>query len=212
MSLIQDALKRQAEENAGSRLPGQPVQPIQPPEPPPPQQQRKPPEEKKNKAFPLVPFILFLTVLLAALLGLSIYLIKPKLKTIPKVTHKSVPVEPVAPALSVVKPVIPEPAKALETPPSTPLIETAIVEPVIEPPAAEEPVVTAEPVLKIKKSWPELKLTGIAQGGDRQRVALLNGKMLSAGRRLGEVAIIQVKDNSVLVEYRGERRTLYIGE
>jgi hypothetical protein len=36
--------------------------------------------------------------------------------------------------------------------------------------------------------------------------------MLSAGRRLGEVAIIQVRDSTVIVEYRGERRTLYIGE
>lgn len=202
MSLIQDALKRQAEETL--RLPGQPVQPIQqiqPPEPPPPPQQqqqpRKPPENKKTKAFPIVPLIVFLMVFLVALLGLSLYLIKPKLKTVPKVTQESTPAEPVE------VPATPEPVKVKP-------IE-AIIEPIIALPVAEEEVV-AEPVPKIKKTWPELKLTGIAQGGDRQRVAILNGKTLSAGRRLGEVAIIQVRDTTVVVEYRGERRTLYIGE
>ena len=197
MSLIQDALKRQAEETAGARLPGQPIQPI---EPPPPQQQ-KPPEKKKTKAFPIVPFILFLMVFLLALLGLGFYLIKPNLKTVPKVTHKSVPAEPVA------LPAATEPVKVLAAPVQA--IE-AIVEPVA--PLVTEQEVAAEPAPIIKKTWPELKLTGIAQGGDRQRVAILNGKMLSAGRRLGEVAVIQVRDSNVIVEYRGERRTLYIGE
>ena len=209
MSLIQDALKRQAEENAGTRLPGQPIGPLDPPpqQQQQQQQQKPPPEEKKNKTFPVVPFILFLTVFLAALLGLSIYLIKPKPKTVPKVTQKSVPVESVAPVTPSARPVISEPVKVLAAPVQA--IE-AIVEPVALPVAEEE--VVAEPVLKIKKSWPELKLTGIAQGGDRQRFAILNGKMLSAGRRLGEVAVIQVRDSNVIVEYRGERRTLYIGE
>ena len=202
MSLIQDALKRQAEETAGMRLPGQPIQPIQPIEPPPPQQQQqKPPEKKKNKAFPIVPFILFLVVFLLILLGLGFYLIKPNPKTVSKVTQKSVPAEPVA------LPAAPEPVKVLAAPVQA--IE-AIVEPVS--PLVTEQEVAAEPMPKIKKIWPELKLTGIAQGGDRQRVAILNGKMLSAGRRLGEVAVIQVRDSNIIVEYRGERRTLYIGE
>lgn len=197
MSLIQDALKRQAEETAGMRLPGQPVQPFEPPP-----QQKPPPEIKKPKAFPVVPFILSLVLLLAVLLGLSLYLIKPKLQAVPKGTQKSIPGE--SAAISVA----PEPVKVPEEPAK--MIE-AIVEPVAQP-VTEEPAVVTESMLKIKKAWPELTLTGIAQGGDRQRVAILNGKMLSAGRRLGDVVIIQVKDNSVIVEYRGERRTLYIGE
>jgi hypothetical protein len=198
MSLIQDALRRQAEETAGARLPGQPIE--QPPAPPPPPEKEKPkalsPQEKKKpKAFPIVPLILFLVVFLAALLGLSLYLLKPNLKTVPKVTQESVPVEPVA------LPAVPEPAKVLTV--------ESIVESVAPPLVTEQ---EADPVQKIKKTWPELKLTGIAQGGDRQRLAILNGKMLSAGRRLGEVAVIQVRDSTVIVEYRGERRTLYIGE
>jgi len=196
MSLIQDALKRQAEETAGARLPGQPIE--QPPAPLPAPEREKPKtlplkEKKKNKPFPIVPLILFLVVFLVAMLGLSIYLLKPK--TVPKVTQKSVPIEPVAP------PATPEPAKVLT-------VESIIA-------SAAPPLVTeqeADPIQKISKSWPELKLTGIAQGGDRQRFAILNGKMLSVGRRLGEVAIIQVRDSTVIVEYRGERRTLYIGE
>jgi hypothetical protein len=198
MSLIQDALRRQAEETAGARLPGQPIE--QPPAPQPAPEKEKPKalpsqEKKKPKAFPIVPLILFLVVFLAALLGLSLYLLKPNLKTVPKVTQESVPVEPVA------LPAVPEPAKVLTV--------ESIVESVAPPLVTEQ---EADPVQKIKKTWPELKLTGIAQGGDRQRLAILNGKMLSAGRRLGEVAVIQVRDSTVIVEYRGERRTLYIGE
>ncbi|MEI8206771.1 MAG: hypothetical protein WCG03_07830 [Kiritimatiellales bacterium] len=195
MSLIQDALKRQAEENAGTHLPEQPIGPLD-----------QPPEKKKNKALPIVPLILFLVVFLVALLGLSLYLIRPKLKTVPKVTRTSVPVETVA------LPAAPEPAKVLNTP--VPLIETKNVELAVEPvtrAVAKEQDVIAEPMLKIKRPWPELKLTGIAQG-DRQSLAILNGKMLSAGRKLGEVTIIEVRDGSILVEYKGERRTLYIGE
>jgi hypothetical protein len=139
-------------------------------------------------------------VFLVAMLGLSIYLIKPKQKPDSKVPQESVPAERGA------LPAAPEPVKV-------PVAPVLTVESIVE--SAAPPLVTeqeADPVQKIKKTWPELKLTGIAQGGDRQRVAILNGKMLSAGRRLGEVAIIQVRDSTVIVEYRGERRTLYIGE
>jgi hypothetical protein len=159
-----------------------------------------PQEKKKTKPFPIVPLILFLMVFLVAMLGLSIYLIKPKQKPDSKVPQESVPAERGA------LPAAPEPVKV-------PVAPVLTVESIVE--SAAPPLVTeqeADPVQKIKKTWPELKLTGIAQGGDRQRVAILNGKMLSAGRRLGEVAIIQVRDSTVIVEYRGERRTLYIGE
>ncbi|MFA7257507.1 MAG: hypothetical protein WC047_08045, partial [Kiritimatiellales bacterium] len=71
-----------------------------------------------------------------------------------------------------------------------------------------EPVVTEQPV---QKPWPELTLTGIAQG-DNQSLAIINGKMISAGRKLGEVTIVEVHDRSVIVEYGGECRVLYIGE
>jgi hypothetical protein len=203
MSLIQDALKRLAEETAGARLPGQPIEQPAPPVPPPEREKPKalpPQEKKKTKPFPIVPLILFLMVFLVAMLGLSLYLIKPKLKPDSKVPQESVPAERDALLAT------PEPVKA-------PVVPVLTVESIVE--SAAPPLVTeqeADPVQKIKKTWPELKLTGIAQGGDRQRVAILNGKMLSAGRRLGEVAIIQVRDSTVIVEYRGERRTLYIGE
>jgi hypothetical protein len=36
--------------------------------------------------------------------------------------------------------------------------------------------------------------------------------MLSAGRKIGEVAVIEVSESQVVVEYRGERRVMYIGE
>ena len=183
-------------ESPSQQPPSQQPPSQQPPSQQPPSQQKKSPTETKNKALPIVPFILFLVLFLAALLGLSLYLIKPKLKA----SHKTVPAELVVP------PVTSEPVKVLETPVQA--IET-LIEPV-EPPAAE-PVATAESMMKLKKVWPELKLTGIAQA-DRQRLAILNGKMLPAGRKLGDVTIIQVRDGNIIVEYKGEHRTLYIGE
>lgn len=104
---------------------------------------------------------------------------------------------------STVAPAVPEPAAVPVVPVQN--IQTAMVETVVDP-AEEEP--SPE---QLKTAWPGLKLTGIAQK-DSQSLAILNGKMLSAGRKLGEVTVIEVNERNIVVEYLGERRTLYIDE
>jgi hypothetical protein len=103
---------------------------------------------------------------------------------------------------SPVAPVVPEPAAVPNAP--VQVIESSTVE-IIAGPMKEEPA------QDVKLGWPELKLTGIAQR-DSQSFAILNGKMLSAGRKLGEVTVIEVQERNIVVEYLSEQRTLYIDE
>lgn len=163
------------------------------PPPAPPAEPPAPAAEKSNRSRLL---IILTVALIAVLTGLGIYLIKPKPKNIP------VFIQPPAPA-----PVAPVAAPLPVTPPEPPVqaVETTKVATVVEPVKKEEPV----PVKPIE--WPELNLTGIAQS-DNQSLAVINGKMLSAGRTLGKVTIREVTPTNVVVEYQGESRILYIGE
>jgi hypothetical protein len=176
MSLIQDALKRKSEEKINA--PDNPPIAI-----------TEPQADGKSPQLLLIGLIILLVAgLLAALVGLSIYLIKPK--------------EAVA-TKAVITVSEPEPDAVPEVPVQN--IETALVSTVVEP-AKEEPA----PEIKPPAAWPELTLTGIARGD--KSLAILNGKMLSAGRKLGDVTIIEVNDRNIVVEYSGERRILYIDE
>jgi hypothetical protein len=198
MSLIQDALKRKSEETGDSRPPEIPVEILE-----------LPTEGKKNKLRMILPLILLLTAFLAAPLGFSIYLTKPKQHVpAPAIVKNDVSIAPV----SIVPITTPEPVAVpaapapVIVPPSEPAkVEPAKTEPVAEPVKNEEPAPAAQIV------WPELKLTGIAQSGN-QSIAILNGKMLITGRKLGEVLVKEVHETDVIVEYLGERRVLYINE
>ena len=209
MSLIQDALKRKAEEQPA-------VRPTMSPIPPPPATptvksivtatvspvaEITEPAADKKSIQPL--FIILSFVMIVVLTALGIYLIKPKSKPVPPVTQVPAPATPapVAPAVLQTAAVTEPPAVAVETA----KVETVKVEAVIEPVKKEEPA----PVIPVV--WPELKLTGIAQS-DSQSIAVINGKMLSAGRTLGTVTVKEVNENSVVVECQGARRILYIGE
>lgn len=185
MSLIQEALKRQAEETGGI------INPSAPPDNPP-----APASGEKSTR----PLFIILTVVLTAgiiivLAGFGFYLIKPGK---PPANIQQIP-EPVSvePAVSAVPPDKP----AVQTP-AMPEVKPAVAESLIEQTEIEKPA----PV-----EWPKLTLTGIARG-DSQRLAIINGKMLSAGRTVGEVMIREVHDTEVVVECHGERRILYINE
>ncbi len=190
MSLIQDALKRKSEEPVEIRPPEMPAEPPDLPIG----------ENNPRPLFSILSIVL-ISVLLIILSGLGLYLIIPKHHA---PTQQPAPVavtKPVAPAVA------PEPvvAPAAPAPVIAPPAEPAKAEPVVEPVKKEEP----PPVVQIV--WPELKLTGIAQNGS-QSIAILNGKMLIAGRKLGEVLVKEVHETYVIVEYLGERRVLYINE
>jgi hypothetical protein len=182
MSLIQDALKRKSEESekvSASGIAGETNElPV-----------------KTPKAPQIMMLILLLAIFLAAPIGFSLYLIKPKLHTAsPIVIKKASP-----PAI-----LVPEPIVVPEIP--VQIVQTTVVEAVVAPVVIKE-----EPVLVIPIQWPELKLTGIAQSGN-QSLAILNGKMLASGRKIGEVTIAEVREREIIVEYRGERRVIYLGE
>ena len=197
MSLIQDALKRKSEETPES-IPIEATDATTP--------VNDSSDEfgaKKPQPLLIALIILLIIALLGALIGLAFSLIRPATSSRQNTT------------------VIEKPETVIETPVPVTNAPVVVAPPaVIPPPSVEvlktvptsttriEPVVVEQPV---QNPWPELTLTGIAQG-DSQSLAIINGKMISAGRKLGEVTIIEVHDRNVIVEYGGERRILYIGE
>ncbi|NOU36188.1 MAG: GspB domain-containing protein [Kiritimatiellaceae bacterium] len=189
MSLIQDALRRKLEET--------PVPDIHSPV--------TPPSGEKGPKMPQVFLLLILlAVFLAAPIGYSLYLIKQKPLNLPLIGKKTHPVA--APAVS--EPVVaPAPVIEASAPVTPPVqaVETVKVEIVVEPVKKEEPVP------EIKPAWPGLKLTGIASSGS-QRIAIINGKMLTVGRTVSEVTVREVHETDVVVEFSGERRVLHVDE
>jgi hypothetical protein len=187
MSLIQDALKRKSEET------------------PPPPAVPTPATSLKNETRAPQPILIILIValilaLLAALGGLAFALIRSSTPPRPPVTPDREPVVVEEPTVATaVDPVVEEP---VEIPPPQPVIAP-------EPIALEER--QSEPEPAVARRWPDLKLTGIAQA-DNRRLAILNGKMIPVGRMLGDVTVLEVTDQAVVVEYRDEQRTLYINE
>jgi hypothetical protein len=198
MSLIQDALKRKSEEPGESRPPEIPGEPSL----------DQPAEEIPPRPLFSILSIVLISVLLIILSGLGIYLIIPKHQAS---VQQPAPVAAIEPA-AVIAPAPPEPVAvpAAPAPVIAPPVESAKVEPAKADPVAE-PVKNDEPALAAQIVWPELKLTGIAQSGN-QSIAILNGKMLITGRKLGEVLVKEVHETDVIVEYLGECRVLYINE
>jgi len=183
MSLIQDALKRKLEE-AGENPTALPPQ----------ETAAAPANEKRPQPLLIVLILLLLAGLITLLIGLSLYLIKPKQQAAAPAVQSPAPVEqpsPVAPVVVIPAPVVPK--------------KPAAVEAVVEPVAEDTPAPEAKP------EWPELKLAGIAKM-ENQSLAILNGKMISAGRTLGEILVVEVNEKDIVVDYRGERRVLYINE
>lgn len=186
MSLIQDALKRKSEET-GNRESPPPVSPelsIS--------DQKKP---KTPKVFFILLSVTLILVLLAGTAAIALHLIRSS-RPVP-------PPETVAQA--------PEPSPAEPEPLTTEPVQTPVEKPrPQQPPAVEE---KPEPVLEktAKTKWPELNLTGTAASGN-QSIAMLNGRMLSAGDQIDEVRIIRVDvaNERVVVEFNGKQRTLYV--
>ena len=131
-----------------------------------------------------MPQIILLLILLAVPLAIpiSIHLIKQKPLKLPLVIKKPAPAAPAVP-----EPVV----QALET--------------------VAEPVKKEESVKEIKSAWPEIELTGIASS-ESQRIAIINGRMLTVGSTVGEVIIREVHETEVVVEFQGERRILHVDE
>jgi hypothetical protein len=59
--------------------------------------------------------------------------------------------------------------------------------------------------------WPKLKLTGFGRSiqGDGD-FAIINGKKILAGQDVGDVKLIEIRSQDVLLEYKGEHKTLTV--
>jgi len=176
MSLIQEALKRKAEEEKAQQLSeAAPAAPVS---------ARKPESTTPDPAPQTAPrkdvWIIALIILIILLLvGGAFYFLKGA-------TGQAAAPQP--------EPVAAQP-DVIKTPPALPL-----------------PVAEKNPAAETKGAkWPELRMTGTAttSGGS---LAIINGKMLSAGRTIDGVRIIKVGATEVLVEYQNERRILRVDD
>lgn len=194
MSLIQEALKRKSEETEK-----QPITAETPPEPPP------SPLSSQPKTHTILLIVLVVLLFLVLLGGAGVYLISRSNSQQISNPSAAVPVSPVPTVPATTPPPAAVATPAIEKEPEP---AESIVEPEEAPPEkAKEPEPNPVPTL----DWPQLELTGIALGGNR-RIAIINGKMLSAGRTIGEVIVRDVGPTEVIVEFRGERRILHVDE
>ncbi len=59
--------------------------------------------------------------------------------------------------------------------------------------------------------WPRLKVTGFGKSADdMEKFAIINGNLIHPGEFAGKVKLVEVRAHDVVVEYKGERRTLTI--
>lgn len=194
MSLIQDALKRKSEEKSAAFTPvtvnteempaGSSVEA----------------EIKSPRPLLIVLIILLTAAVLTALSGLAFYLIRTPAPDSPAETA---PVAETSPEIPLPKEIPAAPAVPLPAAESTKELPPG-------PPVAVTPAGTI-PAPEIMKPWPELKLTGIASSGS-QRIAIINGKMLTTGRTIGDIVVREIHETRAVVEFHGERRILHVDE
>lgn len=59
--------------------------------------------------------------------------------------------------------------------------------------------------------WPKVKLTGFGKSSDGESgFAIINDKHIIVGQKISKVTLIEIGVNSVVVEYKGERKTLAV--
>jgi hypothetical protein len=59
--------------------------------------------------------------------------------------------------------------------------------------------------------WPKLKLTGFGSSTDgASGFAIINGQHVIAGQQISKVTVIDIGAQSVMVEFKGEQRTLSV--
>lgn len=89
--------------------------------------------------------------------------------------------------------------------PPQPVAESRPVEP------AQEPRTTAPDSTMSDVEWPELRVSGIAVS-DQRRLAWVNGQLLSEGRTIAGVRLVEIGDREVIFSLQGETRIIYLTE
>lgn len=192
MSLIQEALKRKHEEEGGASMPSSiemlPASPhgVVP---------AREGVSGQPAAILVVRVACYIIVLLGALAGLySLY----SLVSADKVGTQQVaagPQQVVAPAE------VDVPAGGVEVP----LAEPA--------PATEAPVQEAvPPPVPPEGAWPELHVMGVfARPDPNDSTAVIDGEIEEVGATVAGARLIEVRQNGVVLEYRGEEKFVRVG-
>lgn len=236
MSIIQEALRRKAEEEAAAV--GKPLPPVVRPSLQTPPAHRPPRRDGRSRSRPAVWWGLLLLVMAAAIYSVVGGSRKPKWNA----TSENVASPPETPAATVpVTAPVDSPADVSSggdvsdrpTPmnvPATPSVETAHTLPVDAPgdapaevpaepvvPAPEgnngsrEPSVTATSSAAV--SWPSLDLQGIVlRRPPHPSLVLINGRKLRVGDAIEGVRVADVEEDQVWMEREGQRRALRLGE
>ncbi len=59
--------------------------------------------------------------------------------------------------------------------------------------------------------WPKLKLTGFGKGsGNQSDFAIINGEQILVGSRIDGVILVEILNQGVVVEHKGERKILTV--
>lgn len=60
--------------------------------------------------------------------------------------------------------------------------------------------------------WPRLKLTGFGKSTEsNEGFAIINGDLVHPGEYAGKVKLVDIRSHDVVVEYKGEQKTLTVG-
>lgn len=212
MSIIQDALKRKAEE--------QPPPPTPPPIDPP---SSTPAGTVSTGTAPhtiviLLTVLILLVVIAAALAATLFFLWNQTAQRAPDpapveqhepadyeadVPPEGIPVPPAEPAEETPVPPVETPSPPepdLAPPEPTPSVDPSVEKRLADPPPAVEEV-----------EWPDLRVSAIAASGGR-RLAWINGQLLSEGRTIAGVRIVEIREREVLFSLQGETRIIYLTE
>lgn len=159
-------------------------------EAPPPSPPAAPPTPPAPRLQPLF----FLGALLVLLLGGAFYQLQRSTLFLTKA--------PDAPESPTDQPI--RSAHPSEAPPTS--MASATAESTPDEPERSQPV-QPEPAPEL--TWPELTYSGAAAGGN-QVLAIINGRMISAGETIQGARVLQIGKSEVLVEYKGQKRILHV--
>jgi outer membrane biosynthesis protein TonB len=102
------------------------------------------------------------------------------------------------------------------TPPTTPVVsQPDTATPAVQPPEQAQPTVQPQPVLqppppKEPVVWPVLIVNGVV-GRGKQGSVKINNEILGVGDTVGDVRIMSIEVQGVLLGYKGETKLLRVG-
>jgi hypothetical protein len=241
MSLIQEALKRQQVETGQQQVPplippirGGPLKPKAPageppplkeplplppplpaeppqqePEPEPPFQEEEPPSEpppgKKNRSTLVI--VLSVILLMTGAGIVMVYFAWNKMRASKSLGGEPTPVTSVTSAVAIATQAPPIVRAAAPALPTNTAVETQNVALASNP---VPPVLFQMADVKPEVRWPALKLTAIAGKGTRG-TARINGKLILVGESIDDVTLVELGEQSVVLEFQSQKQTLKIG-